>query len=592
MPLKNHLLDLWNGGLDPDKATPDELRERRTLSACIIAISPLGILVMGINTFRGLSGDNPTIAAGIAFGIFALYVQAKLGNQKIAANMPVFGLWAMLVLIMRTSGILGQTWIWLLAIPAIATLLAGLRSGIIWSAIVASTVWIYTWLHLSDRLNLDAEVQIIDRGYIVGLATEGTLVLFLLCASVLIFRHLQNSAENKLKDTVASLKNEIESRILAEEKAQSSERAKSTFLAAMSHELRTPMNGVIGALRLLQESDSEKEKSEYALVAKESGELLLELINNIMDLSSLESGAVAMEKIPVDLGVLIHKTMAPFKFQAESKSVELTIEIDESMPSSIMGDPTRLRQVLINLVGNALKFTHQGEVKLHIEYVSSQLKMTVSDTGIGIAKEAQASLFEPYVQADISTNREFGGSGLGLSIVKSLVTHMEGTIELNSIAGKGTKIEVFIPVDACALQVNERSHANPLNISPLKILIADDNAVNRMVLSRLLEKDDHSVVTVTNGREAVNYVETHAVDAVLMDIQMPELDGIAATTEIRRLNGRNANIPIIAITASTDAREVERMLASGMNGYFAKPFRYEEIQEALDPKNLTLTQPR
>lgn len=587
MSLKRHLTTLWNGGLEPNTASPDRLRERRMISTTIFVLVPIGFLVMSINMFRGLSGDNPIIAGGIVFVLFALIAQAKWSAPKFAANMAISGFWAILALIMQTSGIFGQTWIWLFSLPAIATLLGGLRSGIFWSAVSTLTVWAFAGMQLSNMLELDAQVQVLDSSYAIGLAVEGTLVLLVLCGTLLIFKNLQNSAENRLKETVASLEKEIDSRMQAEQKALSSERAKSAFLAAMSHELRTPMNGVLGAIRLMQESTEDHEKSEYAGIAEDSGELLLELINNIMDLSSLESGTVAIEKIPVDLSTLIHKTMAPFKYQADNKNLELIIDIDESTPNSIMGDPTRLRQVIINLVGNALKFTQSGEIRIRLEYSSQCLKIEVSDTGIGIAEDAQAALFEPYVQAGVSTNREFGGSGLGLSIVKSLVTHMQGSIKLHSVEGYGTKLVVSLPCDICALQANELGCDIELATPSLRILVADDNAVNRMVLSRLLEKDKHNVVTVTNGQEALDYVDNHSLDVILMDIQMPELDGIAATKYVRKMNCEKAKIPIIAITANTNPKEIERMLAAGMNGYFAKPFKYEDIQKSLSATGLS-----
>lgn len=589
MFLKHHLLYLWNGGLDPDTASPGELRERRTNSTTILLLTPVGLLVIIINAFRGLNGDNPTIATGLLFVISAAYVQAKWNAPKFAANMGVLGFWAILVRIMLTSGILGQTWIWLFSVPGIATLLADIKSGVFWSITCALTVWAFTAFQLAGKLTLDAEVQVLDNAYVIGLATEGSLVLVLLCISVLVFRSSQNTAEKKLKETVLSLETEVHSRILAEEKARNSEQSKSTFLAAMSHELRTPMNGVIGAIRLLIESDVESEKTEYANVARESGETLLELINNIMDLSSLESGSVVLEKIPIDLRDLIRKTMAPFTFQVQNKDLDLVIDIDESIPHRVMGDPTRLRQVLINLVGNALKFTESGEVRVKVDLTNERLNIVVSDSGIGISNKAQTSLFEPYVQADISTNRKFGGYGLGLSIVKKLISEMTGSISLNSVLGEGSKFIISLPFEASEFKPEEAEDVVLGEIIPLKILVADDNAVNRMVLSRLLEKDNHFVVSVTNGIEAVDYVKSHEVDIVLMDVQMPELDGIAATKEIRNLESEKSAIPIIAITANTSSQEVERMMAAGMNDYFAKPFRYEDIQKVLIPRQSSIS---
>ncbi|MGK0462429.1 MAG: signal transduction histidine kinase [Candidatus Azotimanducaceae bacterium] len=581
MFLKQQLLYLWNGGLDPDRAGPNELRERRTISTSILLLAPVGGVVMVINAARGLHGDNPIIGAGLLLVFMALYVQAKWNAPKFAANIGVVGFWGILVLVMLSSGLLGQTWLWLFGVPAIAALLGGLMSGIFWSVVSALSIWGFTALQITGRLTLDDEVKTFDNAYVLGLAFEGTLVLALLCIAVLIFRHAENAAQESLKSSVLSLKREVHHRALAEENARNSERSKSTLLATMSHELRTPLNGVIGAIQLLIQSDLESEKTEYANVALDSGEILLELINNIMDLSSLESGSIKLEKIAIDLRNFLKKTTAPFEFQARSRDLDFVLDIDESAPHYIMGDPTRLRQLLINLVGNALKFTESGEVSIKAEIKNDRLGIVISDSGIGIPEEAQVSLFEPYVQADSSTTRKYGGSGLGLSIVKKLITAMDGSIAVNSVPGKGSQFTISLPCEVSELKPLEAEEVVQYEVIPLKILVADDNAVNRMVLSRLLEKDGHSVVSVSNGREAVDYIIHHEVDAVLMDIQMPELDGIAATEQIRNFNSEKSTTPIIAITANTSSEAIERMLKSGMNNYVAKPFKYEDLRDVL-----------
>jgi signal transduction histidine kinase len=579
--LKHHLFYLWNGGLDPKIASPGQLRERRTTSSSIFLLTPIGILVLVVNVFRDLTQDNPVISAGLLFIVSAIYIQAKWNAPKFAANMPVVGFWSILVLIMLSSGLLGPTWIWLFAVPAIAALLGGLMSGVCWSMVCALTIWVFTALQVTGRLLLDSEVQSFDNDYVLSLAFEGTLVLVLSCVAVLVFRYAENAAQDKLTETVISLENEVHYRALAEEEARDSEKSKSAFLAAMSHELRTPLNGVIGAIRLLLESNKESEKTEYAIVARESGEILLELVNNIMDLSSLESGTVKLESIVIDLPKLIKQTMGPFQFQAQIKGLDFAIDIDESMPNYIMGDPTRLRQVLINLVGNSLKFTECGEVRVKVKKKDEKIKIVISDSGIGIAKEAQTSLFEPYVQAESSTTRKFGGSGLGLSIVKKLITTMDGSIKVTSVPGEGSRFTISLPCEISDQKPEEKETKTQYEITPLNVLVADDNAVNRMVLSRLLEKDDHSVISVTNGREAVDYICNHEVDVVLMDIQMPELDGISATKEIRSLECEKSKTTVIAITANTSNVDVEKMIDAGVDNYVGKPFRYEEVQRAM-----------
>ena len=581
MFLQRHLLFLWNGGLDPANALPEDLRERRTLAGLIILAVPLGLIVIAMNISRGLHADNTIIGGGLVFVVSALYVQAALNAPRLAANMSVFGFWSILVLVMSTSGLLGQTWLWLFAVPAVGTLLAGFRSGVVWAIVSAVTIWTFAILQMRGMLGLDEQVQVFDDDYILGLASEGSLVFLLLCIAVLVFRFLEKVAQQRLEETVNSLEQEVQHRTAAEAEARASEQSKSAFLAAMSHELRTPLNGVIGALQLLQESSSDSEKAEYAGVAKQSGETLLELINNIMDLSSLESGAISLERTTFDLHELADSTLAPFKFQAEKKGLNFTIDRDEAVPRYVVGDPTRLRQVMINLVGNALKFTAEGAVQVCLSGNNNQLVIQVIDSGIGISESAQTSLFEPYVQADASTTRKFGGSGLGLSIVKKLITAMGGSISVESTPGQGATFTVKLGIQVAETAPVKATSVVADRISPLNILIADDNAVNRMVLSRLLEKDQHAVVSVNDGRDVLQYTEFHDVDIVLMDIQMPEIDGISATKLIRQRQGHKGEVPIVAITANTLPDEVDRIMEAGMNDYIAKPFLYEKVQAAL-----------
>lgn len=582
MSIATHLNYLWNGGLNPSEASPSALRERRTLASSILLLATVGGLVIVLNTVRGLHEDIIVIATGVLLGLFSAYIQALFNSPKLAANIAVFCFWSVLAFVMTTSGILGQTWIWLYTVPVIATLLAGMKSGVFWAIACGNTIWLYAIIQLRGKLTLDAQVQNLDRDYVIGLATEGTLVMIVLCVAVLIFRNSQNKTESKLNETVSTLQEEIKYRVKAEEQARNSEQSKSKFLAVMSHELRTPMNGVIGALRLLRESTNEEERSEYTSVAHQSGEILLELINNIMDLSSLEAGSIKLERTRVNLNALVSQTMVPFQFQASNKELLFAVHIDPSIPKYIEADPTRLRQIFINLVGNALKFTSYGEVKVKIGIENERLAIAISDTGVGISETALTSLFEPYVQAESSTKRTFGGYGLGLSIVKKIVSEMNGSIEVKSVLGKGSVFSISLPFEICSpTSATELGAAAPQVISPLKILIADDNAVNRMVLSRLLEKDGHLVVPVINGLEAVEFVQNQEVDVVLMDIQMPELDGIAATTAIRSLPNEKSNVPIFAITANVSRKEIVTMLDAGMNSYFAKPFNYEDISRTL-----------
>lgn len=586
MHLRQHLNFLYNGGLNPDTANPDELRRRRILSACIFSMSPVGFALMIANVFYDSYSDNYAIGPGIAMVFVAIYIQASLNRPRFAANLCVFALFLIPSGLMIRHGIIGTPILWMLLVPTISILLVGRRSGIIWCIACIGVISLFYILETSGILvHNRAQTQIalanLGQDAIYIFALEASLILIILTGATIVFRNAQMNAESKLRSTVHSLRNEVHTRSLAEEEARLSEKAKSAFLAAMGHELRTPLNGVIGATRLLKVSETDKDKEELTEIIVQSSETLLELINNVMDLSSLESGKLELERLSLDLREVVAQTIAPLEFQARSRGIKLEKEFSQDLPYRIYGDPTRLRQILINLLGNSIKFTETGSVKLVADVAYDKLRLRIIDTGIGIPVDAQAKLFEPYVQAEVDTTRKYGGSGLGLSIVKKLVSAMGGKILLESVPGEGSMFTLFLPLEPANDRVIPEAQYGESVLPRLKALVVDDNAVNRMVLARLLENDHHEVVSVTNGREAVDYIDSHNLDVVLMDIQMPEMDGLEAARKIRELKGVKAKLPIIAITANTSKEEQSKAMASGMNGFIAKPFRYDELVHEL-----------
>lgn len=538
------------------------------------------------NLFYEAKQDNPAILFAVICVVACLYIQAFANRPKLATHITLFAYWTTVTTLMGIHGIIGTPMLWMLAIPPIAILINGRRAGIFWALACLSTITTYYVLFAFGFVedNSSAAIRAAEeygpRAFEI-FAFEGALILGILTAATMVFRTAQIRAEKKLYQSVHSLKNEVHTRSLAEEEARLSEEAKSAFLAAMGHELRTPLNGVIGASRLLKDANSDQEKSEFTDVIIQSSETLLELINNVMDLSSLESGKVELENTAIDLENLLQQTLAPLSFQAKSKGIELNYDITPDTPKFLMGDPTRLRQILINLVGNSIKFTESGLVNVIACRSYDKFCLRISDTGIGIPQEAQAKLFEPYVQAELDTTRKFGGSGLGLSIVKKLVQAMGGKISLESKLDQGSTFSIFLPLLPATMADVSTVVESSSVLPKLKALIADDNAINRMVLSRLLEKDRHQVVSVANGQEAVDYIEDHSIDVVLMDIQMPGMDGYTATRKIRDMTESKSTLPIIAITANNSKEEADRAKDAGMNGFIGKPFRYEELLKEL-----------
>lgn len=379
--------------------------------------------------------------------------------------------------------------------------------------------------------------------------------------------------------------------IKAKKQAEESTKAKQDFLARMSHELRTPINGVLGLANLLMNTQQTKENVEYLNGIRTSGEHLLAIINDILDLSKIEAGKLEIESIAFDARQITHDLLKGLKISAEQKGIELFVELEENIPSVLVGDPVRFNQVMMNLMSNAIKFTEHGFVKLEInakhELQRCWLCMTVTDTGIGIPSDKLEAIFERFTQADSSTSIRFGGTGLGLTIVKQLVEMQGGTLTVKSEIGKGSEFVVSIPytISAADLELDVKEEHHLLRYDGSNVLVAEDNLINQLVAKRTLENWGIDVTLVNNGLEAIRELQSNkSFDLVIMDVQMPEMDGFQATQIIRnQLDDGKRSIPIIAMTASVLYDPKARALTAGMNDYISKPFKPEQLNEKLKP---------
>ncbi|WP_051534436.1 response regulator [Deefgea rivuli] len=425
-----------------------------------------------------------------------------------------------------------------------------------------------------------------------GIVNPTSMNMTLAIMYVFFFFALLKSADNYRDTMLESLELELTQTRLAEDlvaarnQAEQANRAKTEFIANVSHEIRTPMNGIVGMAHLLAQTSLSPLQKEKVDVINQSADLLLALVNDVLDLSKIEANRLELQAQPVQINTLLNGVLQMFSLSAKSQGIQLLLDFQGSDSLCLLGDELRLRQVLVNLLGNAIKFTEQGSVTLRVRAQSyaqfCQLNIAVIDTGVGIPPAQLATVFDAFVQADGSSTRAHGGTGLGLTIARRLVRGMGGELiaAANPQGGTLFRFELMWPFSAEALE--PAPYVLPLQLRPLQVLLAEDNPTNRLVATRLLESQGHSVICAENGHIALAILAQQTVDVVLMDMQMPEMDGLEATRRIR-VTEQTAptRVPIIALTANAMAEDRQRCLDAGMDDFLAKPIRPELLKQAL-----------